>query len=225
MIGSRATLSCWSFYPTKNLGAMGDGGMVTTSDSQLAARIASLRSHGMTSDHRHNEVGINSRLDALQAALLRVKLRHLEGWTKARGENAAHYDRAFGELGAVASGCDFAHDRLCIAIPAPVASPGRHVYHHYVVRVPAARRDALATDLRARGIETAVYYPVGLHQQPALATPVQARGTLAATEAVARESLALPVHPGLSATARTKVVDEVVDLLSALGPLSARCDR
>jgi dTDP-4-amino-4,6-dideoxygalactose transaminase len=213
LIGSRAHLSCWSFYPTKNLGALGDGGMVTTRDPALCERIATLRGHGARSAYYHEEIGINSRLDALQAAVLRVKLRHLEGWTKARAENAAHYDGVFAAAGAATGPDALADASLPLCAPAPPLAPARHVYHHYVVRVPTARRDSLAAQLRDRGIETAVYYPVGLHQQPSLVRADAPRADLPATEAATRECLALPVHSELDAASRARVAEEVVGLL------------
>jgi dTDP-4-amino-4,6-dideoxygalactose transaminase len=212
-VGSRAHLSCWSFYPTKNLGALGDGGMVTAHDRSLAERITALRSHGAHAAYQHEEVGINSRLDALQAAVLRVKLRHLEAWTKARAENAAYYDGAFAQAGASTSTQTLDDACLPLLTPAPLPFPARCVYHQYVVRVPGARRDALANDLRERGIETGIYYPVGLHQQPSLAIPGQRHAGLTATEAATRETLALPVHPELNRDARTRVAEEMICLL------------
>jgi len=215
--GSRATVGCFSVYPSKNLGALGDGGLVTTNDPELAARIAMLRSHGARTPYRHELVGINSRLDTLQAAVLRVKLRYLEVWTKARRENAAFYDRAFGDAGASSDSLAFEPGRIPLRLPQAPTAPARHVYHHYVVRVPADLRDLLRVHLQRSGIASEVYYPIGLHRQPCFAH-LTAERTLPETEAAAGESLALPVHPTLSPDQLTRVVDHVVGFLETNGP-------
>jgi len=202
-IGARGELAAWSFYPSKNLGALGDGGAITTNDAALADRLRALRVHGASARYAHEHLGINSRLDALQAAVLAVKLPHLERWVRERVEIARDYDARF-------AGCEG------VRTPAACAPPARHAYHQYVVRVPARLRDALRGGLAARGVETAVYYPTPLHEQPALralaATPVPLDGARRATS----EVLALPIHPGLAPEARAHVADSLRAVLAAV---------
>jgi dTDP-4-amino-4,6-dideoxygalactose transaminase len=179
--GAWGELGCFSFYPTKNLGAYGDAGLVTTNDAALAARLRMLRHHGSREPYRHELVGFNSRLDELQAAVLRVKLAHLERFTALRRRCAERY-----------------RERLA---GAPLALPaehgrGRHVYHVFTVRV--AQRDAVRERLAARGVATAVYYPLPVHRQPPYAKEPGGRPLPHAEEA-AREVLALPIHPYLGA--------------------------
>ena len=180
--GSLGTCGCFSFYPTKNLGAMGDAGLVTTNDADLADKLEKLRNHGQTRQYIHDFVGGNFRMDSVQAAALGVKLRHLDAWTDARRRNAARY----GEL--LAGVAD---------VTLPVERPGRrHIYHQYVIR--AERRDELRAHLSERGVASAVYYPLGLHQQACFAGLGYAAGDFPETERACREVLALPVHPELS---------------------------
>jgi len=179
--GGLGTVACFSFYPTKNLGALGDAGAVTTRDGGVAARLRLLRDHGQSGKYEHAIVGFNSRLDGVQAALLRVKLPHLDRWNACRQSLAALYRRA---LSAVPG----------ITLPATAAG-GEHVYHLFVVR--CADRDGLQAHLAAHGIAAAVHYPHPLHLQaafPGLGAP----GDFPAAEAAAREVLALPLYPELS---------------------------
>ncbi|MDJ0869506.1 MAG: DegT/DnrJ/EryC1/StrS family aminotransferase [Myxococcota bacterium] len=213
-VGGHGAVGCFSFYPTKNLAGAGEGGLCTTDDPALAARIARLRNHGQGPDQRHVEVGFNARMDALQAAVLRVKLPHLEPWTEARRAHAAGYDAAFAAAGARDARAPLDAGGLPLRTPAPLVAPAGHVYHQYVVRVPAARRAALIAHLAERGVESAVYYPLGLHQQPCFADAAPAAG-LPATEAAAREVLALPVHEQLAPDQLGRVVDAVLEFLSA----------
>jgi dTDP-4-amino-4,6-dideoxygalactose transaminase len=193
--GVLGTLGCFSFFPTKNLGGAGDGGIVTTDDRHLARRIRRLRVHGDVGGYEHLEVGLNSRLDAVQAAVLRVKLRHLAGWTTARRDNAARYERLFD------------HYELHDALVAPLTAAGRdHVFNQYVVRLPAERRDAVLSSLRADGIGCAVYYPKPLHLQTCFAHLGHAAGDLPESELAAHEVLALPIHEGLTPTEQERVV-------------------
>ena len=178
-VGALGTLS---FYPSKNLGAYGDGGAVLATDPELAERARHVANHGAAQKYHHTRIGVNSRLDAMQAAVLRVKLRELTGWTDARRAAAALYD---------------AH----LAGAADVVRPARdphagHVFHQYTVRVPADARDALRAELRAQGIPTMVYYPEPIHLMPAF--PGGAPGDLPETERACREVLSLPMHPYLS---------------------------
>jgi dTDP-4-amino-4,6-dideoxygalactose transaminase len=195
-------VACFSFYPSKNLGGAGEGGLLTTDDEALAQRIARLRVHGSSRRYVHEEIGMNARLDALQAAVLRVKLRHLDAWNDARRRHAAAYDAAFAR-----DGVDL------LRPPAPVAAPAQHVYHQYVIRVRAARRDALRATLAAAGIGTDVYYPSGLHEQRCFAD--LEHDPLPETERAAREVVALPIYPELSDAQRDRVVAAVVAALAA----------
>ena len=186
--GVAATLS---FFPTKNLGALGDGGAVVTDDGALAARVSLLRRHGAEPRYHHVAVGGNFRLDAVQAAVLRAKLPHLPAWTAARRAHAARYRRLFAEAG------------LAGEVTLPPDEPA-HVYHQFVVRVAA--RDRLREHLRARGIGTEVYYPSPLHLQPVLAGLGYRAGACPRAEAACADVLALPIHPALAAGAPEQVV-------------------
>jgi dTDP-4-amino-4,6-dideoxygalactose transaminase len=207
--GRRATLACFSFYPTKNLGAYGDAGVVVGDDEALMERVRSLAAHGVSPEAgRYSRVGINSHLDAIQAAVLRVKLPHLEGWTAARRENAACYDESFARAGAAPSDRPLTEGGLPLRTPRTPDAPARHVYHHYAIRVPAAQRDRLRSFLAERRIETGLYYPYGLHEQPCFAG--DGHGPLPETELATRETLVLPVHSELSKEQRERVAETVV---------------
>ncbi|MDQ3907119.1 MAG: DegT/DnrJ/EryC1/StrS family aminotransferase, partial [Acidobacteriota bacterium] len=152
--GSLGRVGCFSFYPTKNLGGAGDGGMLTSDDDALASRLRALRVHGESSKYHHREIGFNSRLDSLQAAVLRVKLPHLDAWSDARARNAARYRELLRDAG------------LLEEIEPPFEREGaRHIYNQFVVRVGGARRDALVQHLKDAGVGTEIYYPVPLHLQ------------------------------------------------------------
>ena len=195
--GSVGKLGCFSFFPTKNLGCYGDGGMVAIADDEeLAARIRRLRVHGAGTTYFHDEIGINSRLDALQAAILRVRLRHLEGWNEERRIVAGRYMMLFGEKGLL----DF--------ITPPAELPGgRHVYHQYVVR--AKHRDELQKYLAERGITTRVYYPLPLHLQRCFAYLGYKKGDFPTAEALAGDVLALPMFPELLPEEQERIVSEI----------------
>ncbi len=202
--GSMGDFGWFSFFPSKNLGAFGDGGLATAHDPAWLPKLRAMRMHGMTQQYFHDFVGGNFRLDALQAAVLSVKLPHLARWSAARRERAAHYREAFGRAGLL--------DK--IPLPAePYAARGEnhHIYHQYVIRVPAAARDALRAHLTARGIGNAVYYPLALHQQECFRPLGYKEGDFPAAEAAARESLALPVYPELTADEQNVVVAAVAD--------------
>jgi dTDP-4-amino-4,6-dideoxygalactose transaminase len=196
--GTLGDAGCYSFFPSKNLGGFGDGGMIVTSDEELAARLRLLRVHGGRQTYHHETVGWNSRLDALQAAVLRVKLSRLDGWSQARAANAARYDRWLGESGLVEAG--------------RVRLPGRserstHIFNQYTLRVE--RRDELRAHLAAAGIGHAVYYPVPLHLQPCFRDLGLVEGALPNAEEASRVALSLPVYPELSAAQQERVVSEL----------------
>jgi dTDP-4-amino-4,6-dideoxygalactose transaminase len=213
-VGGAARIACFSFYPSKNLGGAGEGGLVTTDDEALAARVVRLRVHGSSRRYVHEEIGMNARLDAIQAAVLRVKLRHLDAWGEARRRHAAAYDADFASAGARPVPLPLEAGGLALRTPAPLAAPALHAQHQYVVRVPAERRDALRAHLTVRGVDSDVYYPVGLHQQRCF-DGIAERVPLPETERAAREVLALPIHPELSDAQRRHVVASVVEFLKA----------
>jgi dTDP-4-amino-4,6-dideoxygalactose transaminase len=212
-VGARGRAACFSFYPSKNLGGAGEGGLVTTDDAALAERIARLRVHGASRRYHHVEVGMNSRLDAVQAAVLRVKLRHLEAWTDARRAAARRYDEGFAKLGARPTSLPLAGGGFPLRFPAAPREPAVHVYHQYVVRVPGERREALRRHLAERGIDSEVYYPLGLHQQPCFAALGYRAGDLPETERAARETLALPIYAELREEQQQHVIASVAEFL------------
>ena len=194
--GTFGALGCFSFFPSKNLGAFGDGGLVTTDDDGLAASVRALRNHGAERQYFHRTVGGNFRLDALQAAVLRVKAPHLATWTAARQRNAARYRDLFRAYG------------LEEVVRWPTEAPDRtHIYNQFVIRVP--ERDRLRAALQARGIATAIYYPVPLHLQECFSTLGYREGELPQAEAAARESLALPIFGELTLEQQEYVVNEI----------------
>jgi dTDP-4-amino-4,6-dideoxygalactose transaminase len=213
-VGAGARIACLSFYPTKNLGALGDAGGIVTADAELAARIGRLRAHGESTPGIYAELGINSRLDSFQAVALSIKLAHLDAWTRARRAWAALYDERFRERGALSALEPWSPDRLALKLLAPSPAPAVHTYHRYVVRVAASRRAGLIEALRQQGIGCEIYYPRGLHQQPALAAHAPAR-PLVEVERAASECLALPLYPELGRARVERVVDAVVTHLEA----------
>ena len=212
-MGSRET-TCFSFFPTKNLGAYGDAGMLTTVDEDMAARLRSLRAHGATTKYFHDEVGMNSRLDAIQAAILRVKLPYLDEWSDARASNAARYDTLFGEAGAATSFTRLSDGGLPLRTPEPPVPGARHIYNQYVIRVPGELRDPLREHLNDAGIANAVYYPLPLHLQPCFSDLGYREGDLPEAEAASRETLAIPVYAELRPEQQERVVETVVGFLS-----------
>jgi dTDP-4-amino-4,6-dideoxygalactose transaminase len=186
--GSVGGVGCFSFFPTKNLGAFGDGGLITTADDALHQRLSMIRVHGGKTKYHHDLVGGNFRLDALQAAILRVKLKHLDAWSAGRRANAERYRR--------------------LMAGAPVRLPedaAGHIYNQFVIRAP--RRDELQAHLKERGVGTEVYYPLPLHLQPCFASWGYRAGDFPVSEAAARDSLALPIYPELT-TQQQEVVAE-----------------
>ena len=197
--GSVGDIAAFSFYPTKNLGAAGDGGLVASNRRELVERVRTLRQYGWRERYISAVPGYNSRLDELQAALLRVKLRHLDEWNRRRQALAAVYDRALAGS----------------AVTPPTTAPGNeHVYHLYVVRTAA--RDALQRHLQRCGIGSAIHYPAPVHLQPAYRSLAPAEGALAHTERIAGEILSLPLHPHLSPVDAARVAEAVVDFASSL---------
>jgi dTDP-4-amino-4,6-dideoxygalactose transaminase len=210
--GAMGDLGCLSFYPSKALGAYGDAGMVLTRDPALAERVRTLRTHGELSKYRHDLVGVNSRLDELQAAVLRVKLRYLEDWIAARQARAARYGQLFQE--ARLAGAPDAWDDGCPVMPPVVAPSCRHIFYVYAVRVP--HRDRLRAYLSEHGVDTEVYYPLPLHLQPCFAQLGYRKGDFPAAEQAAEESLALPMYPELSESQQAYVVKQVADFFRQL---------
>lgn len=203
--GGLGELGCFSFFPSKNLGAFGDGGMVTTNDDRLAERLRALRIHGSQSKYVYDWVGLNSRLDALQAAVLRVKIEYLDGWTEGRQRNAARYTQKFRELGAPAT----------IPVVTPCAAPyqTRHIYNQYTLLCP--RRDELRQALAAQGIGTEIYYPLPLHLQKCFADLGYKAGDFPVSERCAREALSLPVYPELPPEDLDRVAEAVAAFYTA----------
>ncbi|HTY62444.1 MAG TPA: DegT/DnrJ/EryC1/StrS family aminotransferase [Acidobacteriota bacterium] len=196
--GAMGNLGCFSFFPSKNLGGAGDGGMVVTSDSRLADQVRLLRMHGAHPKYFHAIVGFNSRLDELQAAILRVKLPYLQTWSEARGQNALKY------------GKDIAAADLLSYVTPPAALPDRtHIYHQYVIR--CRKRDELLQFLKAAGIGTEIYYPVSLHEQECFHYLGYAAADLPQSHAASLETLALPVYPELSDEQRKYVVNSIAE--------------
>jgi dTDP-4-amino-4,6-dideoxygalactose transaminase len=212
--GARGRVACFSFYPTKNLGGAGEGGFLSTDDETLAQRLFRLRVHGSSRRYFHEELGMNSRLDALQAAVLRVKLRRLDAWNDARRAHAGAYDAAFAKAGAQSGAVPLDDGGLPLRTPVRVAAPAVHVYHQYVIRVPAALRDPLREHLASRGVGSDVYYPLGLHMQLCFAALGGREGDLPETERAAREVVALPIYPELDAAQREHVVASVLDFVT-----------
>ena len=200
--GALGTLGCFSFFPSKNLGGAGDGGMVTASDKDIADRVRLLRGHGAHHRYYHDIVGFNSRLDELQAAVLRIKLPYLDGWSKARLENAKKYEEAFMAAGILDS------------VTPPAILPGNsHIFHQYVIR--AKQRDKLQAFLKNAGVGCEVYYPVSLHEQECFRYLGYAPEDLPRACAAAREVLALPAYPELTDEQRVYVVDRIVDFYTS----------
>jgi dTDP-4-amino-4,6-dideoxygalactose transaminase len=195
--GSLGRIGAFSFFPSKNLGGFGDGGIMTTDDGALADRLAALRVHGRTGKYFHQWIGVNSRLDALQAAVLSVKLRYLDEWTTGRQSNA---DRYRAQLAKLEGG---------VVTPQPRDYQTRHIYNQFSIR--SARRDELQAHLKDRGIGSEVYYPLPLHLQPCYADLGYRKGDFPVSERLAEESLALPIHADLA----TEDIDYICDAIGS----------
>jgi len=194
-VGTIGHLGCFSFFPTKNLGAYGDGGMVITNDDKLAERVRILRVHGSKPKYYHHTVGTNSRLDALQAAILRVKLPHLEEWTAARQRIATTYDEMLKDVQ---------------GIETPYRAPDRtHIFHQYTIRVADGKRDALQKYLEGQDIGTGIYYPLPLHLQECFQPLGYKKGDLPVSEQASHEVLSLPIFPELTEEEQTYVIQAI----------------
>ena len=198
-VGSIGTMGCFSFFPSNNLGGAGDGGMITTNSPELAERLRLLRVHGSRRRYEHVILGINSRLDALQAAILRVKLRYLDQWTLTRQQRAERYRNAFTSVASLHG-----------LIQAPMELAGFvHVYNRFVIR--AQERDALREHLRQAGVPTEIYYPSPLHLQPAFAYLGYSKGDFPRAEAACEQVLALPILPEMSEEQQLTITDEIAN--------------
>jgi dTDP-4-amino-4,6-dideoxygalactose transaminase len=198
--GTIGDLGCFSFFPTKNLGGIGDGGLIATDQAELGGKLRMLRAHGEISKYKHQAVGLNSRLDSIQAAALRVKLRHIDEWCEARIERA----RVYGKLLFATNGIG----NNLVGIPA-VVSNRSHVFNYYAIR--ARRRDELKTYLGKQGIQTEIYYPIPLHLQPCFAPLGYRKGDFPNAEQAADEVLALPLYPELRFEQQEFVVRKIAD--------------
>ena len=200
--GAIGEIGCFSFYPSKNLGGMGDGGFVTTNDDALAKKLLALRVHGSEEKYYHKYVGLNSRLDGFQGAVLRVKLPHLNSWTDKRRANADNYRRLFTDLG------------LTEQIGIPVERENaKHIYNQYVIRVPG-RRDELRAHLTDKGIGTDIYYPVPLHLQECFSYLGYKPGDMPESEKAALETLALPIYPELTSEQQQYVAQSIAEFFN-----------
>ena len=224
--GSLGVTAAFSFYPTKNLSAYGDAGIVTTSCPRMAEHMRQLRNHGSPRRYYHNEFGWNGRMDAIQAAVLRVKLPHIERWNQQRRQHAETYDRIFAASGLTSTSTSISNETSNIitkqtSIQASRQTPVRqfsrsaqakHVFHQYVIR--AQRRDELRKFLADRKIGTEVYYPLPLHLQPAFSYLGLKAGDLPVSEQAAKEVLALPMFPELTEAEIGHVVESIADFYS-----------
>jgi dTDP-4-amino-4,6-dideoxygalactose transaminase len=204
--GSLGDIACFSFYPSKNLGGAGDGGLLTTNDLETAETLRILRAHGARKKYYHDWVGINSRLDSLQAAILRVKFRYLDQWAQARRANAQRYQVLFGDAGFTADG------------PIQLPTEGEssfHVYNQFVIR--ARDRDRLKAWLSERGVGSEIYYPLPLHLQSCFKDLGHKRGDFPESERAANEALAIPVYPELDANAQGYVVENIASFYRQTG--------
>jgi dTDP-4-amino-4,6-dideoxygalactose transaminase len=199
-VGSLGAYGCFSFFPSKNLGGFGDAGLVTTQDAVLADKARVMRAHGSKPKYYHAVIGGNFRIDAMQAALLRVKLPELRGWTAGRQRNAARYDAAFSASGLAESLLRAPHTRF-----------DGHIYNQYVIR--SSRRDELLTHLQGKKIATTIYYPVPLHRQECFASLGYREGSLPVSEKASREVLALPIFAGLGEARQQRIIDAVIGFL------------
>jgi dTDP-4-amino-4,6-dideoxygalactose transaminase len=205
--GSIGHYGCFSFFPSKNLGAAGDGGMIVTNDAERAEKLRCLRGHGSKPKYYHKVIGGNFRLDAIQAAIVTAKLKHLDDWTAARQRNASRYDRLFTEAGLTSASGKSAPVTL------PNVSADRHIFNQYVIRVP--HRDQLQAALKERGVGTEVYYPVPMHMQECFAYLGYSVGAFPESESAANNTVALPIYPELREEQAKYVVECVRDFFAS----------
>ncbi|HEY3244496.1 MAG TPA: DegT/DnrJ/EryC1/StrS family aminotransferase [Phycisphaerae bacterium] len=195
-VGQYAHITTFSFFPSKNLGGFGDGGMIVTDDDELAEACRIIRVHGSQPKYYYRRIGGNFRLDALQAAILRVKLKYLDGWSRQRRQNAAYYDRRFAGTPVVT----------------PTVYPhNESIYNQYTIRIPGGRRDSVAAHLKEKGIGCEIYYPVPLHMQDCFAYLGHKAGDFPESEAAAREVLSLPIYPELTEPQMEAVASAVLE--------------
>ncbi|MDF5712926.1 MAG: DegT/DnrJ/EryC1/StrS family aminotransferase [Rhizonema sp. NSF051] len=199
-VGSIGHIGCFSFYPTKNLGACGDGGAITTNDPEIAKKIRMLRNHGQKTNYLQEEIGVNSRLDALQAAILQIKLRYLSMWNNQRRQVAAHYHQFLSHISGI--------------IPPQELAGGMGVWNQYTIRVLENKRDLVRTQLQERGVNTMVYYPYPLHLQPVYQHLGYVVGQLPVAEQACHQVLSLPMFPELSVEQQNQVIYSLKDCLS-----------
>jgi dTDP-4-amino-4,6-dideoxygalactose transaminase len=207
--GSIGDLGCFSFYPSKNLGGYGDSGLVTCNDKELAEKVFMLRNHGQRTKYDNQYVGGNFRMDAIQAAILRVKLNHLDTWTESRRKNAAMYHHLFTQNDIAVSYNEFGIANG-IVIPSETGN-GRHIYHLYMIRTK--NRDDLAAFLKSRGIASEIYYPIPLHLQECFKEMGYKTGDNPQSERAARETLSLPIYPEMSSEMLNRVVNTIAEFL------------
>jgi dTDP-4-amino-4,6-dideoxygalactose transaminase len=194
--GTLGDIGCTSFFPSKNLGCYGDGGALTTRDDELAARLRMIANHGQAKKYYHSRIGVNSRLDSIQAAILSVKLHYLDSYSEARSAAADRYDSAFSDLDQIV--LPHRHNR------------SSHVFHQYTIKMKGGRRDELQMHLREKGVASAIYYPLPLYRQDAFKAFVEPGFSLPVTEALSAEVLSLPIHTEMDRDTQAKITDAVI---------------
>jgi len=207
--GSFGDVGCFSFYPTKNLGGMGDGGMLTTNDQETADRLRLFANHGMKPRYFHQVIGVNSRLDAIQAAILNVKMKHLNTYASRRQENAANYHRLMKQHG------------ISDLVSAPSSTEGNdHVWNQFTIRITGGQRDAVRSQLAEKNVGSEIYYPIPLHEQACFKYLGYSKGSLPVTEQAAAEVLALPIFPELTLAEQEYAVESLAEIVVASGQVS-----
>jgi dTDP-4-amino-4,6-dideoxygalactose transaminase len=204
--GSFGDVGCFSFYPTKNLGGMGDGGMLTTNDQEIADRLRLFANHGMKPRYFHQVIGVNSRLDAIQAAILNVKMKHLDSYASRRRENAANYHRLLEQHG------------ISAMVSAPLSTEGNdHVWNQFTIRITGGGRDAVRAKLAEKNVGSEIYYPIPLHEQACFKYLGYRNGSLPVTEQAAEEVLALPIFPELTFAEQKYAVESLAEIVVGSG--------